>query len=205
VHGSEDLEATGPPEVPTLPAGTGWSGTVPSEGTVPTDETVVVIEDPVAQLAGGALVVRRGRRAWIVVDPDLEPAERQAAVTHELVHLERGLPPARDLPTTWQAVVAREERAVEAIAARRLVPPDGLATAVRAWLAAGVPVTGVLVAEAFDTTVAIAITALEALPDPGDRTTNAGSAGGVNQSAGSPARNDDMAAHHAAGASNCGL
>ena len=53
-------------------------------------------------------------------------AERRCTIAHELIHLERG--PAPDDP--W--LRAREERAVEAEAARRLITLDALADAL-AW------------------------------------------------------------------------
>ncbi len=57
----------------------------------------------------------------IVLAPDLTQAERRSTLTHELVHLERGpVPPA---------LRAREERAVDAEAACRLITLEQLADA----------------------------------------------------------------------------
>lgn len=57
----------------------------------------------------------------IQISRDLLQAERRAALTHELIHLERGPFAA--------CYVEQEERAVEAEAARRLIPLDALADA----------------------------------------------------------------------------
>lgn len=63
---------------------------------------------------GGRLVVlRRGTSA----------AQRRCTLAHEIVHLERGLPRCRGV------LLAREEAAVHAVAARRLLPTDLLAEA----------------------------------------------------------------------------
>ena len=40
---------------------------------------------------------RKGERAAIIIDPKLSQAERAAALAHELVHDERGIPP-REVP-----------------------------------------------------------------------------------------------------------
>lgn len=152
---------------------------------------------PIAELGGGALAVRRGDEAWVVVDPSLHGPTRRAAITHELVHLARGpLPTARDAPPTWAAVIAREERLVDTEVARRLVPPTELEAALVHWHAMGEAVTPELVADAFDTTVAVAVVALATRCPPSGR---------GRQSAGSESRNERIADHHAAGASNWGL
>lgn len=125
----------------------------------PGDTTVV--EHPIAGLAGGALAVRRSGRTWILIDPELDPAARRAALTHERIHLQRGaLPPARDVPPSWVPVVAREERIVDGEVARCLVPSVALAQAVERWLASGEPVTATVVAQAFETTLEVAAAAL---------------------------------------------
>jgi hypothetical protein len=86
----------------------------------------------------------------IVVRPGLSRAEWREVVTHELVHLERG--PLIDSivghpsASTWAAVVAREERAVEREVARRLVPADELAD----WLRGRDGVTAAEVAAEFE-------------------------------------------------------
>lgn len=69
-----------------------------------------------------------GHRA-ILVSRALDPAERRAALAHELVHDERGggchTP---GLPDRLRPLVAREEARVERIAARRLLPAAELAS-----------------------------------------------------------------------------
>lgn len=65
-------------------------------------------------------------RRVVTVDCRLSAVQRRCTLAHELVHVERG-PVPRD---PWLA--AREEAAVEAEAARRLIPLDALAGAL-AW------------------------------------------------------------------------
>ena len=76
--------------------------------------------------------LQQGRRIWLC--RTLTQAERRCTLTHELVHRERG-PVPRD-----PAAAAAEERAVDEIAARRLITlgslVDGLATNV------GIELTG---------------------------------------------------------------
>src|SRR6476646_1362241 len=79
---------------------------------------LVLVFDEVAGLMGGVLHTRRGSVGVIVVDPQLEGADRRAVLTHELVHHERG-----DAPAGTELLADREERAVDAEVARRLVPP----------------------------------------------------------------------------------
>jgi hypothetical protein len=59
----------------------------------------------------------------ITLHPRLLPDERRCTLAHELVHLERGPVLVRQTP--------REERIVAAIAARRLLPIEALADALR--------------------------------------------------------------------------
>jgi hypothetical protein len=66
--------------------------------------------------SGEVILLRRGTST----------AQRRCTLTHELVHLDRGLP---DDLTPWQ--LAREERSVEAEAARRLIPAEALTKALR--------------------------------------------------------------------------
>ena len=83
--------------------------------------------DPVAGLMGGGFHVRADERAVIVLDPDLDAPMRRAVLTHELVHHERGGGPGRaGAPATLDLLVERDERAVDAEVARRLVPVDEL-------------------------------------------------------------------------------
>jgi hypothetical protein len=86
-----------------------------------------------SQFEGVRLVVadlpgtRRGQIDFetrtITLHPRLQPAERRCTLAHELVHLERGPVLVRQTP--------REERIVAAIAARRLLPIEALADALR--------------------------------------------------------------------------
>lgn len=92
-----------------------------------------------------------GQHQAILVSRNLSPAERLAAVAHELVHVERGGSGHHpDAPATWGPAVAVEERRVNDIVARRLVPPDRLAEFVQRRLSAHDRVTAADVAEEFD-------------------------------------------------------
>lgn len=62
-----------------------------------------------------------GNTVWLC--SSLSQAERRCALTHELQHVERGIPPADLLP--------KEERIVDAIAARQLIPLENLTAALR--------------------------------------------------------------------------
>lgn len=87
------------------------------------------VEVRIADLPPGTLgEIRRGGRL-IVVRLGTTAAQRRCTLTHEIVHLERGLP--ADLPPL---LLDLEERRVEAEAARRLIPERAL---VRAATAAG--------------------------------------------------------------------
>jgi hypothetical protein len=84
-----------------------------------------VVFHPVAGLMGGGFHARAGRQAVIVLDPELDGPERRAVLTHELVHHERGGGPSRrGAPATLDLLVERDEHAVDAEVARRLVPVD---------------------------------------------------------------------------------
>ncbi|WP_411815539.1 ImmA/IrrE family metallo-endopeptidase [Gordonia sp. SND2] len=61
----------------------------------------------------------------IVLDPRLTQAARRSTLAHELVHVERGIIPIE--PT----LIAREEAAVDEIAARQLITIDALVDALR--------------------------------------------------------------------------
>lgn len=81
-----------------------------------------------ARLPGRGLLTRRRHAHGIVLDDRLGQVERNAVLAHELVHHERGGGAFRPgQPDLWAAVVARDEAAVDAEVARRLVPPDELA------------------------------------------------------------------------------
>jgi gp43 len=62
-------------------------------------------------------------RRLIVVNARLSRAEERCTLTHEIIHAERGPVPAHH--------AAREERIVDAEAARRLIPLEALLEAVR--------------------------------------------------------------------------
>jgi hypothetical protein len=86
-----------------------------------------VVFHPVASLMGGGFHARVGAGAVIVLDPELDEPLRRTVLTHELVHHERGGSPGEaDGPATLDLLVDRDERAVEAEVARRLVPRDEL-------------------------------------------------------------------------------
>ncbi len=88
---------------------------------------VLVRVDAIADLLGGGIGAWVGDRGVIVLSPSLDPVERRVALAHELIHLERGGGIDRpDMPATWLAEVAREEAAVDAEVARRLVPRRAL-------------------------------------------------------------------------------
>ncbi len=100
----------------------------------------------------GALCGRDGDDEWIVVRPGLTRAEWREAVGHEVIHLERG--PLIDSlvrhpsAATWSVVVAREERAVDAVLAGRLIPAGELAE----WLRGRDGVTAADIAGEFEVT-----------------------------------------------------
>jgi IrrE N-terminal-like domain len=95
-----------------------------------------VVFDPVARLMGGGFHARAGERAVIVLDPDLDDPLRRVVLTHELVHHERGGgPQGPDAPATLRDLVQRDEHAVDAEVARRLVPGDQLASVVHELVA----------------------------------------------------------------------
>lgn len=135
--------------------------------------------DHIAAHGGGAIYARRGDRAVIVIDPALDRPARRAALAHELVHDERGGGADHPgMPEGWAAVVAGDERAVDRIVARRLVPATALANLVAQLVDVDGGVTAGAVAEAFEVPEAVAITALELFvagaepqrrPDPSSR------------------------------------
>jgi hypothetical protein len=113
---------------------------------------------------GGAVWWPRGDRAAIVVDPALAAEERTAALAHELVHDERGGGADRPgMPACWGAVVARDEAAVDAEVARRLVPGDELAAVAAERAAAGDGLSPSDVAVWFEVPLAVAARALATL------------------------------------------
>lgn len=124
-------------------------------------EGLVVRWTRVASLMGGAFAARSRSGSVIGLDPELRGHERRAALTHELVHLERGLvldPP--DGPCTWAAVVGREEARVDREVARRLAPAEVVAEIAHRLIAGGEPVTAGAVAAELEVPLAIAGLAL---------------------------------------------
>ena len=67
--------------------------------------------------------MQRGRRVWL--NRVLTQAERRCTLTHELVHVERGVLPLRGL------AAVREERVVDEISARRLITLAALVDGLR--------------------------------------------------------------------------
>lgn len=113
---------------------------------------------------GGALYWPVGRRAGVFIDPGVDRVRRRCLIAHELVHDERrGRADCRELPRSWDAVVAREEGWVDDIVARRLVPAAALMAFCRATAEMGEGVTATAVAEQFDVTEEIAERALRLL------------------------------------------
>ncbi|MCU1488311.1 MAG: IrrE N-terminal-like domain [Actinomycetia bacterium] len=100
---------------------------------------------------------------WVIlVDRHLPPVERLAAITHELVHHERGGGsdyPGR--PDAWAPVVRREEHRVDGIVAERLVPRADLVAFVNALIGIDMPVSAAEVAEEFEVPVDVAQHALQ--------------------------------------------
>jgi hypothetical protein len=89
-----------------------------------------------------------GERAAIVIDPSLDQVDRNAALAHELIHLERGGGAEHGgMPDDWEAVVARDEAAVDAEVARRLCPLEELIPWAARRVAAGETVEAWQVAE----------------------------------------------------------
>ena len=77
---------------------------------------------------GGAMFVRDGDRAWIVLDPRLTSAGRRCFTAHEMIHDELGSScRAHGMPPAWDAVIARQEAAIDREVAARLVPAHELA------------------------------------------------------------------------------
>lgn len=101
-----------------------------------------------------------GGRRRLTLDAGLDQCERRAALGHELVHDERGIFPSDDTP---MALVRKEEYAVEAETARRLVPLGELGELVRARVCDGGCVEWRDVAEWFDVPRDVAENALRQL------------------------------------------
>jgi Zn-dependent peptidase ImmA (M78 family) len=116
---------------------------------------------PAGQQPQWVAIVARGSDGTvaILINRHLDPSERLAALTHELVHLERGggchTP---GLPDRLRPLVTREERRVDHIAALRLVPEADLRAFVEARLSVG-PVSAWDIADHFGVPLPVAILA----------------------------------------------
>jgi hypothetical protein len=101
-----------------------------------------------------------GRRR-ITLDARLDRRTRAATLGHELVHDERGggcdIP---GMPESWAPEIVKEERRVDRIVARRLVPLDELGGYIRRAVDSDLAVTVPDVAEEWDTTAEVARDAL---------------------------------------------
>lgn len=116
---------------------------------------------PLPATTGGAIYWPRGSWAAIVIDPALSREERSAALTHELIHDERGggvhWPGA---PASWRPRAAIDERQVDDEVARRLVPAGALLRFARTTVEMGVTVDASTVAEEFEVPEPVAERAL---------------------------------------------
>lgn len=102
-----------------------------------------------------------GGRRRITLDARLDRRSRCATLGHELVHDERGGGcDVEGMPPGWQAIVARDEQAVEAEVARRLVPLDELGEYIHRRVSSDMTVCVPDVVEEFDTTPEVAREAL---------------------------------------------
>lgn len=110
-----------------------------------------------------ALYVHQRDKHLILIDRSLCPAERLAALAHELAHIERGgAGHAPGLPDGLATLVAREEHRVDAIVACRLVPADELAAFVDRRSEVG-PVTTAMVGDEFGVPEQVAERAMQSL------------------------------------------
>lgn len=108
------------------------------------------------------LLAQRDGNSVILIDRSLPPAERLAVLAHELAHIDRGgsgWEPG--IPASLGVVVEREERRVDDLVARRLVPRGDLAEYVAAMVDLGEPVTAASTADRFEVSVDVAQRALE--------------------------------------------
>ncbi len=108
---------------------------------------------------GGGQLQDHGDHRVVQLDYRLDRIDRNAVLGHELVHDERGI---FYCPTTPDALIEKEEHAVNVILAGRLLPPEELAVFVDV-LAEFEPVTAQAVAFEFDVPEHIAQRALEHL------------------------------------------
>jgi hypothetical protein len=124
------------------------------------------VKAPLPPVTGGAIYGRRGDRAAIVVDVELDGPEEEAAIAHEFVHHLRGGPCADStgMPATWSAVVAREEERVRGDVARWLIPRRDLVRFIEERMHSGeIGVTVAEVAEHFHRPAYVAERALRDL------------------------------------------
>lgn len=100
-------------------------------------------------------------RTVVTICCSADRPHRRAALTHELVHDDRGIygPDVPDL------VMVKEEAYVRRLTATRLVPPTELAEWAAARAEVG-PVTAYDVAEEFDVPVAVALESMRLGPPP---------------------------------------
>lgn len=118
---------------------------------------------------GGAAYIPVADEGWaaVLIDRALDRVERRSALTHELIHDERGGGcSAEGMPPAWAAVVARDEAQVDDEVARRLVPLDHLEELVAAVCGdLDVPVYSWDVADQFDVPVPVAERAMRLLAE----------------------------------------
>lgn len=113
---------------------------------------------------GGAVLARRGRATVIMLDRRLTQSEREAALAHELLHLERGSTShCRNIRGALSVEVVREENRIQREVALRLVPLDELGPMVDRLADLGHGVTALEVADEFDVPPVVASQALTEL------------------------------------------
>lgn len=131
---------------------------------------VIVTFKVLPDWTGGACVTYIDGWAVVTIDPRLGPQDRDAALTHELVHAERdrgrGATLNRSMPSSWHAVEAREEHIVNREVARRMVDLDDLEEFVDGMCSLGLGVGPDEVAEQFEVTPQVARDALLLLAHP---------------------------------------
>lgn len=110
-----------------------------------------------------AIHAQRGEDRAILVSRSLDPAERLAAICHELHHDARGGGCHHpDAPPLLQVAAIREERRVDALVADDLLPPERLEPYVRQRAELGM-VLAREVAEDFEVPIEVADLALQRL------------------------------------------
>lgn len=116
---------------------------------------------------GGAILGRvSDGRTVVLLCSSLSPAERKAALSHELIHDEYGTTCRNDgMPASWDAVVARHEASIDGEVARRLIPRQALVAFIEARMGVEIGVTAAEVAEEFDVPASVAERALRHLAE----------------------------------------